>query len=41
VVFLDRDNAASRRVAEKLGLRRDADGRSRSGRPLEVYRPPS
>lgn len=39
VVFLHHDNAPSRRVAEKLGLRRDADGRSRSGRLLEVYRP--
>jgi RimJ/RimL family protein N-acetyltransferase len=41
VVFLHADNGASRRVAEKLGLRRDADGRSRSGRLVEVYRLPA
>jgi len=38
VVYIRRGNTASTRVAEKLGLRRDADGRARDGEPLEIYR---
>ena len=38
VVYLRPENSASRRVAEKLGLRRDADGRASDGDPVEVYR---
>jgi RimJ/RimL family protein N-acetyltransferase len=41
VVRMGRANERSRRVAEKLGFRRDGEGRSRSGEPLDVYRRPS
>jgi RimJ/RimL family protein N-acetyltransferase len=41
VVYLRTGNAASRRVAEKLGLRRDADGRASDAERVEIYRLPS
>lgn len=41
VVYVRRGNAASLRVAEKLGLRRDPDGSARDGAPVAVYREPS
>ena len=40
VVYLRPDNGASRRVAQKLRLRRDRDGLARNGDPVEVYRLP-
>jgi RimJ/RimL family protein N-acetyltransferase len=38
VAYIRLGNAASVRVAEKLGLRRDADGSARDGAPVTVYR---
>ena len=41
VAYLRPQNAASRRVAEKLGLVRDTDGRAKNGDAVEIYREPS
>ena len=41
VVRMAPENAASRRVAEKLGFPLSAEGRDRRGEPLEIYRLPS
>lgn len=41
VAYLRPENAASRRVAEKLGFVRDTDGRAMNGDAVEVYRQPS
>ena len=41
VVRMEPGNAASRRVAEKVGFRLSGEGRDRRGEPLEIYRLPS
>ncbi|HSP72064.1 MAG TPA: GNAT family N-acetyltransferase [Gaiellaceae bacterium] len=38
VAYIRPDNAASMRVAEKLGMRREGEGLTRSGEPMLVYR---
>jgi len=38
VAYIRPDNAASIRVAERIGLRHDADGLTRSGDPMWIYR---
>ena len=38
VAYIRPDNAASIRVAEKLGMRHEADGLTRSGDPMLLYR---
>lgn len=38
VAYIRPENAASIRVAEKLGLRHEADGITRSGDPMLIYR---
>ena len=38
VVYIRRGNVASTRVAEKLGLERQPDGRAPDGEPVEVWR---
>jgi RimJ/RimL family protein N-acetyltransferase len=38
VAYVRPENAASIRVAEKLGMRHDADGLTRSGEPMLIYR---
>jgi len=41
VVYIRQGNPASTRVAQKLGLGREPDGRARDGDAIEVYRPRS
>lgn len=38
VAYIRPENAASLRVAEKLGLRREGEGLTRSGEPMLIYR---
>jgi len=38
ISLIARENAASIRVAEKLGMRHDADGLTRSGDPMLIFR---
>jgi len=38
VAYIRPENAASRRVADKLGMRHEADGLTRSGDPMRIYR---
>jgi RimJ/RimL family protein N-acetyltransferase len=38
VAYIRPDNAASLRVADKLGLRREGEGLTRSGEPMLIYR---
>ena len=38
VAYIRPENAPSRRVAEHLGMRHEADGLTRSGHPMLVYR---
>jgi len=38
VAYIRPENVASRRVAEKLGMRPEVDGLTRSGHPMRIYR---
>jgi RimJ/RimL family protein N-acetyltransferase len=38
VAYIRPENAASLRVAEKLGMQREADGLTRSGAPMGIFR---
>ena len=38
VAYIRPDNAASLRVAEKVGLRREGEGLTRSGEPMLIFR---